>query len=111
QQVAAKAPDPAPQPANAPAMHTAPPAGGDGATPQQGAQPAIGHAAAPPAPSGNELRVPAAPGATQAPAFPVPAEAAAEQIAVRIGRSIREGTDRFTIQMKPAELGQVSVRL
>ena len=40
-----------------------------------------------------------------------PPPAAAEQIALRIGKAIETGADRITIQLKPAALGRVDIRL
>jgi flagellar hook-length control protein FliK len=86
--------------------------GGEGGAGTHAHNPAAGNAASPVSAFGGELRGPADPAAavTQGAARAV-AEPAIEQLAVRISRAMNEGIDRFTIQMRPAELGQVSVRL
>jgi flagellar hook-length control protein FliK len=82
------------------------------ASPTSGAQPQAGHAA-PAASFGSELRtaLAATTGAAQTAApqgVPTPA---AEQLAVRIHRAVHEGADRLTLQLKPFELGRVSVQI
>lgn len=45
------------------------------------------------------------------PPVPVPPRFVANQVAVQIQKAIGEGNDRISIQLKPAELGRVEVRL
>jgi flagellar hook-length control protein FliK len=43
--------------------------------------------------------------------MPVPPRFIADQVAVQIQKSLSQGNDRISIQLKPAELGKVEVRL
>jgi hypothetical protein len=45
------------------------------------------------------------------PRIPVPPRFVANQVAVQIQKSIGQGNDRISIQLRPAELGKVDVRL
>jgi hypothetical protein len=45
------------------------------------------------------------------PRMPVPPRFIADQVAVQIQKSLSQGNDRISIQLKPAELGKVEVRL
>ena len=45
------------------------------------------------------------------PRTPLPARFVADQVAVQIQKSLSQGNDRISIQLKPAELGKVEVRL
>ena len=62
-----------------------------------------------PTPQAN-LRT-AAPAAAAKPRMPVPPRFIADQVAVQIQKSLSQGNDRISIQLKPAELGKVEVRL
>jgi len=42
---------------------------------------------------------------------PVPAHVVADQVAVNIQRGIAQGQDRITVQLRPAELGRVEVKM
>lgn len=53
-----------------------------------------------PAPTANASRPP-----------PVPAHIVADQVAVNISRGLAQGNDRITIQLRPAELGRVEVKM
>ena len=53
----------------------------------------------------------AAPAAASKPRLPVPPRFVADQVAVQIRKSLDLGNDRISIQLKPAELGKVEVRL
>jgi flagellar hook-length control protein FliK len=53
-----------------------------------------------PAPTANASRPP-----------PVPAHVVADQVAVNISRGLAQGNDRITIQLRPAELGRVEVKM
>jgi flagellar hook-length control protein FliK len=43
--------------------------------------------------------------------MPLPPRFVADQVAVQIQKSLSQGNDRISIQLKPAELGKVEVRL
>lgn len=45
------------------------------------------------------------------PATPVPARIVTNQVAVQIQKAVGQGNDRISIQLKPADLGRVEVRL
>ena len=51
------------------------------------------------------------PAAAAKPRMPVPPRFIADQVAVQIQKSLSQGNDRISIQLKPAELGKVEVRL
>lgn len=57
------------------------------------------------APRGTAAAAPAKPPA------PVPPRIVANQVAVQIQKAVGDGNDRISIQLKPAELGKVDVRL
>ncbi len=49
--------------------------------------------------------------ATPPPPAPIPLRVLTEQIAVQIQKSVGQGLDRIKIQLKPAELGRVEIKL
>jgi flagellar hook-length control protein FliK len=49
--------------------------------------------------------------AASKPRMPLPPRFVADQVAVQIQKSLSQGNDRINIQLKPAELGKVEVRL
>jgi flagellar hook-length control protein FliK len=58
----------------------------------------------------SNLRGPEAAAAPK-PATPLPPRLIANQVAVQIQKAVGDGNDRISIQLKPAELGKVEVRL
>ncbi len=60
----------------------------------------------------NEIRVAAdlSP-ATETAAGRLPPSAAGQQVSFQIARSVQAGLDRFTLELKPADLGRVSVKM